>query len=98
MEKVLGFPEYLIIFAVILAPFSEELFFRAFLTPKIGVIGAAVVFALSHIAYGSIVEVVGAFVLGLIFSLVYVRSKSITPCIAMHIAYNALAIFTMMRF
>ncbi|MBN2477755.1 CPBP family intramembrane metalloprotease, partial [Candidatus Micrarchaeota archaeon] len=77
-ETVQGLPFELIVFAVIIAPITEEIFYRAFLTEKIGIWGSATVFGLSHIAYGSYVEVIGAFLIGLLLSFIYRKSKSIT--------------------
>ena len=81
------------------APLTEEFFFRGFvfgvLREKIGVAGGAiatgVVFGLVHVA-GSPIETVGVLViLGVLLCLLYVRTGSLLPCIALHALNNALS-------
>lgn len=88
LDMIGKFPLYILVFAVLFAPISEELFFRAFLTNKIGILGAAAVFGLSHIMYGSVTEIMGAFFIGLFLSIVYKYSKSIMPVIIAHFLFN----------
>ena len=108
---VQGLPLYILAMAVLFAPFSEELFFRAFLMqffeniftylklPMLrgaAVLFSAAVFSLPHFSYGSIAEIAGAFAIGLVLALVYKYSKSILPCIAIHMVYNLIAITVML--
>jgi membrane protease YdiL (CAAX protease family) len=81
------------------APMTEELFFRGFvfgvLREKIGVAAGAivsgVVFGLVHVA-GSPIETVGVLViLGVLLCLLYLRTGSLLPCIALHALNNALS-------
>ena len=100
-------PLYVLLLAIVLAPISEEFFFRVFLTDKfisfskyfnlpfssnIGIIGSSLIFGIFHFAYGSVVEIVGAFLIGLILALAYKRSGSIIPSIAIHLIYNLIAV------
>lgn len=78
---------YFFIFRV----FVEEFFFRAFLVPRIGVIGASIIFGSAHIGYGSIGEIIGATILGGILALGYKRSGSIIPSFVAHLCYNLIA-------
>jgi hypothetical protein len=91
-EKVGGLPFPILIFAALVAPISEELFFRGLLTPRIGVVFSSLAFGLSHLAYGSTVEVAGTVVVGIILGFAFRMSKSVTPCILAHMAYNSLAV------
>lgn len=93
--KLEGLPIYVLMLAIFLAPFSEELLFRASLVPRVGVLPAALLFGLMHLAYGSVVEIIGTFLVGLLLGLLYQRSKSITPCILVHLTYNALSLLAM---
>lgn len=95
-DKLSGLPWYVLIFAVLAAPIAEELFFRALLSPRIGIIASAVLFGLSHVAYGSVVEMVGVFSIGLVLGAIYRMSKSVTPCILSHMAYNLLSLTAML--
>ncbi len=102
-EMVADLPLPLLLFAVIAAPFSEELFFRAFLirtigemtTPWAGVLLSSLLFGAVHFAYGSVVEVVGASLIGLVLGTVFLKSRSITPPLIIHITYNLLAVIVM---
>ncbi len=98
-DKIGGLPWYILALAVVIAPFTEELFFRAMLIPKIGRFGIPVsagLFALSHITYGSVVEVAGVLAVGLVLGTVFVKSKCVTPCIAIHLIYNLISISAML--
>jgi membrane protease YdiL (CAAX protease family) len=107
-EKVTSLPIPLLIFAVLLAPICEELFFRALMVtkldsfflkhtklPHLGVFFSSIIFGLSHLAYGSIVEIIGVFVIGIVLATIFKASKSITPCIIIHMVYNGLSILAM---
>ena len=105
-NKIADLPLFILAFAVIAAPISEELFFRGFLlgtisrftNPLIGIIGSSVAFGFVHFAYGSIVEILGTLVIGIILSVVMHKSKSITPCMLIHMSYNLLAVIVMRFF
>jgi membrane protease YdiL (CAAX protease family) len=102
-DKIEGLPLIVLLFAVTAAPVSEELFFRAFLvrgiasftSPLVGIVLSSALFGMVHFAYGSVIEVLGAGIIGLILAVVYHKSKSITPCLLIHMLYNFLAIIVM---
>ncbi|MDD5171636.1 MAG: CPBP family glutamic-type intramembrane protease [Candidatus ainarchaeum sp.] len=60
-----------------------------------GIILAAFVFGILHLSYGSVVEIVGVFVIALLLGSIYRISKSVVPCIAVHMIYNLLSIAVM---
>ncbi len=95
-EKIGDLPWYMLMLAVLLAPICEELFFRGLLVPRFGVVISAIVFGLLHFTYGSILEVVGVMAIGLVLGMVFKKSKSITPCIVVHLLYNLLSISVML--
>ena len=95
-EKISGLPLVILAFAVFFAPISEELFFRAFLSPRVGIIFSSVIFGALHFSYGSIIEIVGVFVVGLLLGFIFEKSKSITPCIIVHLTYNLISISAML--
>ncbi len=97
-DLVQDLPFILLVFAVLAAPISEELFFRAFLVSRIGVIPSSIIFGIAHFSYGSVIEILGTFVLGLILAVLYQKSRSITPVLITHMAYNLLAIIIMVLF
>lgn len=94
-EKIGDLPLYVLALAVIGAPITEELLFRAALVPRFGIIAPALAFGIVHLAYGSVVEVVGVAAIGIILGFIYDKSKSITPCIIIHLVYNLLSIIAM---
>ncbi len=91
-EKVLDLPLIILAFAVVVAPVTEELFFRAFLSPRIGIILSAILFGLAHFTYGSVVEIVGVLFVGLLLGSLFRMSRSVVPCIMVHMTYNLLSI------
>ncbi|MFH1285877.1 MAG: type II CAAX endopeptidase family protein [Candidatus Micrarchaeota archaeon] len=91
-ETVSGLPVYLLVFAVVFAPFAEEIFFRGFLTPRIGIIGSSVVFALAHFQYGAISEIVATLCLGLLFAYARKRTNSVVAPMVAHVIINLVSI------
>lgn len=91
-EKITGLPIYVLFLAVLVAPITEELLFRGYLTRKYGILPSSIAFGLLHFAYGSSVEIAGTFLIGMILAFIFMKSKSITPCILIHMAYNAFSI------
>ena len=94
-EKISALPFYIILAAAFVAPISEEIFFRALLTPRFGVVLSSLAFGLSHFSYGSVVEVAGATLIGVVLALIYRHTKSIVPSMAIHFLYNLAALVIM---
>ena len=87
-KEIVSFPISVIIYLFIIRVFLEEWFFRGFLTPRIGAIFSSLIFALGHIAYGSVIEVLGAFVLGVFLARSYEKTNNLWPNIFAHLLYN----------
>jgi membrane protease YdiL (CAAX protease family) len=87
-----GFPIWVLAFTVIIAPVNEEIFFRAFLVPRVGIVPSAILFALFHLGYGSIAEFVGALIYGLMAGYALKKTDSLYPSIIGHLLVNALAV------
>lgn len=82
---------------VLIGPFSEEVFFRAFLFPglagRVGWIGAgAVSAALFAVSHGSFGVMIPAFFTGGLLAWLYWRTGSLWPCLLAHAAQNAVAL------
>ena len=98
VQTVNKLPVYVLIFGILFAPFSEELCFRAYLSkrlaffPHSGILLSSILFSLVHFVYGSIYEFAGTFFIGLILAAIYTKSRSIVPCIVIHILFNFLSI------
>jgi len=106
-DIVVDLPLYIVLMAIVVAPLTEELLFRALLINKISeytksaalaIIVSSMVFSLFHVSYGSVVEVVGVFTVGLIFGFVYWKSQSVIPPMFIHLVYNFLSIMVMRGF
>lgn len=84
---------YLLVVRVI----AEEIFFRGFLTTKIGPVFSSIVFGAAHAFYGSWLEVFGAMVLGFVLAKAFEKNKTLLPNIAGHFLYNLLVVVTLIR-
>lgn len=67
---------------------TEEVFFRGFLQPRIGLVASSLLFGLAHIGYGTILQVVAPVLLGLFFGLLYRLSRTLWAPIAAHFTFN----------
>ena len=85
---------------ILVAPVVEETFFRGFVFPGIGrrygvwwgATVSAALFAVMHVSLGALFPL---FVMGLLLAWVYLRTRSIWPCIGFHAAYNSVALILM---
>lgn len=88
------------LFAMVVAPVAEEIFFRGFMLPGIskrfgkgwGIVVSAFIFSLAHLQPGALVPI---FLLGLLLAWLYIKTKSIWPCIFAHFTYNSIAFIFM---
>lgn len=71
-----------------IAAVSEEVFFRGYLQPRVGLTGQAVVFALAHLSYLHVGQIVVTFLLGLGFGYVYRRTGSLVAPMLAHFLFN----------
>lgn len=97
-QLLAGMPLYFYIFAIFIAPVNEEIFFRAFLVPRIGIILSAIVFAVFHAGYGSVSELFGTLIFGLIAGYIFKRTGSVYSSLFAHICVNLLAISALIAF
>lgn len=88
-----GLPLYFYFYAFLVAPISEEILFRGFLVPRIGIIGSSLIFgALHYISYFSIIEFLASFAFGMVSAYIFKRTRSLYPSITGHIMINFLGI------
>lgn len=87
-----GFPAWFFILTFTLVPIDEEILFRGFLVPRIGIVLAALIFAVLHLSYLSISEFVAALVYALLAGYVFKRTNSLYTTIIAHALVNALAV------
>ena len=91
-QTLAGFPLFFYIFTFTIAPIDEEILFRGFLVPRVGIVLSAIIFAILHFGYGSIVEFVAALIFGLIAGYAFKRTKSLYTTITAHALVNFLSI------
>lgn len=89
-----GAPLWFYLFASIISPIDEEILFRGLGVPALGVVVSAAVFGLLHYSYGSTygIEMIAAFIFGLVTGYVYKKTGSLYPSILAHILVNALTV------
>ena len=89
-------PIFFSIFLLVSA-IAEEFFFRAFLTSYIGIFFATVIFALMHYSYGSVLEIVGAFILGLVFAIIWKKTNNFYIIAIAHFLQNLCSILLLLK-
>lgn len=101
VEEVLLQNIILLLSAIIVSPISEEFFFRGFLIDflnkhlnnvNLSILLSSLLFAVFHSGYGSLLEIFGAFVGGIILGFSYKKSKTLFAPIFAHFLSNFLTI------
>ncbi|PIO06040.1 hypothetical protein COT29_02945 [Candidatus Micrarchaeota archaeon CG08_land_8_20_14_0_20_59_11] len=88
IEIIRGSGVPLLLLTVTLVPIAEELFFRAYLQKRVGVLFASLLFAAMHYGYGSSAEIVAAFTASVLIGLEMRKNRDVAACIVAHAAYN----------
>lgn len=91
-EIYTGFPIWFFILSFTIIPFNEEVLFRGFMVPRIGIIFAAIVFAVMHLEYLSISEFAAAFIYGILAGYTFKKTGSLYTTIIAHALVNAIAV------
>ncbi len=91
-EKITSLSAIYIIYLFVIRVFLEEWFFRGFLVKRVGVIISSALFACGHILYGSVTEIIGAFVLGVVLARFYQKTGNIWVTFSAHLIYNFIAL------
>lgn len=85
--------DILLVFAVVVvASFVEEIFFRGYLQRRTNLVFAAAAFGYFHIIYGSLSEVAGTFILGLILGYEFKKVKNLMVPVISHLMYDVFAV------
>jgi uncharacterized protein len=80
---------WIVLLLPVMAALTEEIFFRAVLQPRIGLWASSALFGLVHIDYGTWLQLVAPFLLGLLFGYMYLKTKSLWAPIAGHFFFDA---------
>lgn len=90
VQQTIGtYPIWALVFISIVAPFNEEIAFRGFLVPRIGIILSGLLFAILHFGYGSISEIAVALWFGLMGGYIFKKTRSLYPTLITHILVNS---------
>ncbi|OUJ18717.1 Metal-dependent membrane protease CAAX family [Methanonatronarchaeum thermophilum] len=76
------------------AGIAEEIFFRGYLQTRIGLVPAAILFALVHASYGVIIQIIGPLIMGLVIGYLYLKTQSVIGPIIAHTLYNLTVLLT----
>lgn len=83
----------LLIITCITAAITEEFLMRGYIQPRlskiyqnpwVGILGTSLIFGVLHSTYGTLGQIVGPFITGIIFSFFYYRYQNITILIIVH--------------
>lgn len=85
---VVGLPILLRIAIGLTAGVVEELFFRGFLQPRIGIALSTVMFALAHLSYDAPFMLIGITVLSLLFAFLVRWRKNVVSAIVAHATFD----------
>lgn len=81
---------WLVILIPLFAGVGEELFFRGFLQPRVGVYGQAALFSLAHVGSGAWLQAVTTLLVGILFGVLRQRGQPIQMLIAAHVTYDVI--------
>jgi membrane protease YdiL (CAAX protease family) len=74
------------------AGFFEELFFRGFLQPRVGILASTALFAAAHLGYGQPFMLVGITILSLLYAGIVRWRQSLWAAVAAHATFDAVQI------
>jgi membrane protease YdiL (CAAX protease family) len=83
------------ILIVVSAMIVEELFFRAYLQPRVGAVAATLMFTAAHGAYGQPLVLVGILVISTVLALTFTLYGNVLPCIVAHGVFDAIQMFVL---
>jgi membrane protease YdiL (CAAX protease family) len=104
MDEILRFFKNnlpLILFTSITAGVTEELFFRGYLIPRLeilfkntylAILISSILFGLIHYSYGTLIQIIAPFFIGIILALHYQKHRNITIIIICHFLWNLLVL------
>lgn len=98
---------FLILLTCLTAGITEELVFRGYIMPRlqllfnktyVSVIISSVVFGLIHFGYGTALNIIGPFIIGLVFALHYYKYRNIKILIICHFLWDYMVILLKLNF
>lgn len=98
---------FLVLLTCLTAGITEELVFRAYIMPRlqllfnktyISIFVSSVIFGLIHFGYGTALNVVGPFIIGLVFALHYYKYRNIKILMICHFLWDYIVILLKLNF
>jgi hypothetical protein len=98
--------KFLLIFTALTAGVTEEIIFRGYLQPRIqNIFGSAfsaifissVLFGLLHYGYGTLINMIGPFFIGTVFSFYYWKYRNIKVLIICHFLWDLLVLYALLK-
>jgi membrane protease YdiL (CAAX protease family) len=98
---------FLVLLTCLTAGITEELVFRGYIMPRlqllfnktyISVIISSVIFGLIHFGYGTALNMIGPFIIGLVFALHYYKYRNIKILIICHFLWDYIVILLKLNF
>ncbi len=83
------------LFLSLTAGIGEEILFRGVLQPWLGVWGQAVLFGLAHVGYGTPLQVIIPFLMGLGFGFLRKRGESLITMMTAHTLYDLVSFYSL---
>lgn len=71
----------------------EELFFRAWLQKRVGLVLSTILFVIAHAGFGQPLMFIGIGVVSLVIGITFWRTRSLLPCIVAHGVFDAIQLF-----
>lgn len=87
-------PFWFYLFVAFIEPINEEILFRGFLVPRLGIVFSALLFGAAHAGYNSTfgVEIIAAAIFGLVAGHIFKKTESLYPSIIAHTLVNTMGI------
>ena len=91
----------LLVFTCLTAGFTEELIFRGYLMPRLqlffnnnyaSIVISSLLFGLMHISYGTVFQVLGPIMIGLVFAIHYQKFRNIRILIFCHFFWDFMSL------
>lgn len=101
LKPLLHEHNWLIVFISLVAGVTEELIFRGYIQPRLerimgnpgkAIVLTSVLFGLLHIGYGTVINMVGPMVVGLLFSIHYWKFRNIKVLIMCHFLIDVVSL------
>jgi membrane protease YdiL (CAAX protease family) len=98
---------FLVLLTCLTAGITEELVFRGYIMPRLqllfnktylSIIISSIIFGLIHFGYGTALNVIGPFIIGLLFALHYYKYRNIKILIICHFLWDYIVILLKLNF